>query len=118
MRDLATFPSVFVCPQAVDFRKGRKSLAVFVQETLAQNPFSDSLFLFINSKHNSIKALYWDSTGFALWEKGLEEARFPWPKAPWPSKIEVTPEQLHWLLRGLDIWKMKTHKNLEYSVVL
>lgn len=118
MRSLSSFPAIFVCPQAVDFRKGRKSLAVLVQEMLAQNPFSETLFLFVNRRHNTIKALYWDATGFALWEKGLEEACFAWPKAPWPPQIVLTPNQAQWLLDGVDIWKMKTHKKLDYSIVL
>lgn len=118
MKALNSFPNIFLYPRYVDFRKGRKSLAAFVQEILAADPLSGSLFMFINRRRDCVKILYWDRSGFALWEKGLEEAKFPWPKTPFPDCLEILAQQLEWLLDGVDIWKLKTHKELHYSLVI
>ena len=118
MKALHSFPNIYVYPQHVDFRKGRRSLAAFVQGTLETDPFSKALFLFVNRRRDCVKALYWDRSGFALWEKGLEEAKFPWPKPPFSNRLEISSQQLEWLLDGVDIWRLKTHKELNYSLVI
>jgi transposase len=46
--------------------------------------------------------LYWDKTGFALWYKRLEKARFKWP-VRCHDVFEIGEQQLHWLLEGYDI---------------
>lgn len=118
MKALTSFPSILVCPQPVDFRKGRRSLSAFVQECLGCDPFAETLFVFTNRRRDTIKALYWDRTGFALWEKGLEEDCFAWPKPPFPERVVITPEQAQWLLDGIDIWKIKPHQTRTYSRVV
>ena len=49
---------------------------------------------------------------------GLEEAKFPCPKAPYSQKFEITSAQAEWLLEGIDIWKMRPHKELKYNFVV
>ena len=57
-------------------------------------------------------------SGFALWYKRLEAARFHWPRS-WPEAvIELREEQLQWLLAGYDITRLQPHKLLHYSRVL
>lgn len=118
MRALSTFTRILLHRGIVDFRKGRRSLAALVEVELKENPFSPTLFLFMSRRRDCIRALYWDKTGFALWEKGLEEARFPWPRASErKGQVLLTDQQLEWLLSGVDIWKLRPHSELEYSRV-
>ncbi|WP_367613446.1 MULTISPECIES: IS66 family insertion sequence element accessory protein TnpB [Vibrio] len=35
-----------------------------------------ALFLFTNKQHDKIKMWYWDKTGFALWYKHHEKAKY------------------------------------------
>ena len=118
MRALSSFTRILAYKGNVDFRKRRRSLAALVQSELRDDPFSATLFLFMNRRRDCVRALYWDKTGFALWEKELEEARFPWPrKADRSGSITLTARQVEWLLEGIDIWKLSPHEELRYSRV-
>jgi len=86
----------------VDFRKSINGLALIVEQELGLDPFNTSLYLFSNRARDKVKILYWDKTGFALWYKRLEKARFKWP-VHCNDVFEISEQQLHWLLEGYDI---------------
>ena len=115
MRGLSTFPQVYLYRRFVDFRKSIDGLAAIVEVELKLKPFSGALFVFMGRRRDRVKILYWDKTGFALWYKRLEEAKFCWRRDIEAEVVTLTPEQLEWLLSGVDIWKMKTHNPLEYE---
>lgn len=118
MRAISSFTRILAYKGHVDFRKRRRSLAALVQAELGEDPFSATLFLFMNRRRDCVRALYWDRTGFALWEKELEEARFPWPRKPERvGQIVLTSRQVEWLLEGIDIWKLTPHEDLVYTRV-
>jgi len=110
-------PLVYLCRDAVDFRKGINGLAVLVEETLQLDPFSEHLFVFCNRNRNRIKILYWERNGFCLWQKRLERDRFAWPRDD-EALVTLTGKQLNWLLDGVDLWALKPHKRLAYRSVL
>lgn len=105
---------IFVKPGATDLRKQQAGLAVVVQNIMKSDPFSGSLFLFCNRRRNLLKVLYWETNGFCLWQKRLEQDTFPWPKTE-EETVEITERQLRLLLEGLDIWR--AHKKLSYTEV-
>lgn len=106
---------LFVRPGACDMRKQINGLAVLVEQELERNPLEEgSLFLFCNRERRILKALYWDATGFCLWQKRLEKHRFPWPQSA--EKVrEISAEQLSMLLAGIDFWH--AHERLSYTSV-
>lgn len=106
--------SIFVKPGVTDMRKQINGLTVLVEEEMAQSSMSGSLFLFCNRDRRLIKCIYWDETGFCLWLKRLEKARYPWPKTE-QSAREITLNQLKMLLSGIDFWN--AHKKLSYKEV-
>jgi transposase len=118
--------TIYLAQEPVDFRLGINGLSVVVEATLRFDPFSRNLFCFTNKRKNQIKVLYWQRTGFCLWQKRLEEERFRWPvhlpplasEARRPPVVELTEDQLHWLLEGLDLKHLKPHRALEYRSVL
>lgn len=65
--------------EPVDMRKSFDGLLGLVRGELREDPLSDSLFVFINSRGNYLKALYWDRTGFCLFAKRLVRGRFRFP---------------------------------------
>ncbi|MCC4854092.1 IS66 family insertion sequence element accessory protein TnpB, partial [Vibrio lentus] len=64
---------------------------------------SGALFLFTNKQRDKIKVLYWDKTGFALWYKRLEKAKYKWPSKEKNQVFTLTQFELDRLLSGFTI---------------
>jgi transposase len=110
-------PDVYLCRDVVDFRKGINGLAVLVQDELGGDPFSERLFVFCNRRRDRIKILYWEQSGFCMWQKRLERARFHWPRSSDEAVITLSAQQLNWLLDGYDVMRMQPHARLYYSSI-
>lgn len=118
MRPSNDLPAVYLCREAVDFRKGINGLAVLVEQSLALDPFSEQLFVFCNRRRDRVRILYWERNGFCLWQKRLEKARFKWPRELGGEVITLSGQQLNWLLDGYDIMRLQPHERLRYTSVL
>ena len=105
---------IYLHREVVDFRKSINGLVVIVEQEMSLSPFSGAVFVFCNRSRDKLKIVYWDQTGFCLWYKRLEKNKFHWPKRMDIEVIVWNNEQLDWLLRGLDVLKMTTHKPLDY----
>ena len=65
----------------VDFRRGIDGLARVCREVLAADPFSGTVFVFLNRRRTAIKLLAYDGQGFWLCMKRLSKGRFRyWPE--------------------------------------
>ena len=95
-----------------------RSLSVWVETHLQKDPFAEGVFVFCNRPRTSLKILYWERNGFCLWQKRLEKERFFWPRGESQAIVELTVQQLNWLLEGYDISRMQPHQKLQYSSVL
>lgn len=104
---------VYVHREAVDFRKSINGLAALVEQALGLDPFAAALYVFGNRRRNRVKILGWETNGFWLLLKRLEAERFVWPRTD-SAVIELTVEQLHWLLEGIDLEAMHAHRILRY----
>jgi transposase len=91
--------------EACDMRKGFNGLHALVTQRLGEDPRAGALFVFTNRRHNRIKILYWDATGFWVLSKRLEEGTFSWPKnlEPQITKLSLTPQALAMLTDGVDL---------------
>ena len=110
--------AVYVCREAVDFRKSIDGLAALVTQRLARDPFAAQLYVFTNRRRDKVKILYWERCGFVLWYKRLEKARFPWPRIGEGVGLALTGRELNWLLDGLDVFALAPHEALSYERVL
>lgn len=86
-----------VCP--ADFRKGIDGLAALCRQTLEEDPFNGTIFVFANRARKSIKILVYDGKGFWLCTRRFSKGRLAW----WPtpqnsSSFSVNPSQLQILL--------------------
>lgn len=118
MLSIDKFPFIYLYTEAIDFRKGINGLATVVQEQMNLDVFDPALFVFCGRHRHTLKILYWDHTGFALWYKRLERDKFVWPKKSSKSTWTVSHEQLRWLLDGYDIFKMRPHETLRYEKIV
>ena len=118
MPPLDALSSIYVYAIPVDFRKGINGLATLVESQLALDPFSEHLFVFRNRRRDKVKILYWERSGFCLWQKRLEQARFFWPEMGHKNILTLTGQQLDWLLDGYDVNQLTPHKSLCFDSVL
>ena len=108
---------IYLHRDPVDFRKAINGLAVIVSEEMELDVYSQALFVFCNRNRSQLKVLYWDNTGFALWQKRLEKDKFKWPSKDPLAIPSITYEQWDWLLRGFDFAKFRPHKQLKFTEV-
>jgi len=115
MKSLRKFTTIYLHRTAVDGRKMINGLAAIVEGEMGKSPMDGSLFVFTSRRRHTIRLLYWDKTGFALWTKKLEADRFRWPSKMEGETIALSPQQLRFLLDGYDIARMKPHATLAYA---
>ena len=69
---------ILVAVQPVDFRKGIDGLVAVCRRTLQHDPFSGTLFVFVNRSRKALRILVYDGQGFWLCHKRLSMGRFAW----------------------------------------
>ena len=109
---------VYVHRAPIDMRRGRNGLAAMVKEAMRQDPFAQgSAYVFIGRKYDALKLLTWDRNGFGLYYKVIEShERFHWPRLLEQDVIELTAEQMNWLLDGYDVWA-QPHRQIKFTHV-
>ena len=116
--------SVYLHREPIDFRKNINGLAALVELTaksveagkydLVLDPFASAVYVFGNRRRDRVKILGWSRNGFWLLQKRLESERFIWPREN-QRVMELTVQQLHWLLEGIDLAAMRGHEILRYK---
>ena len=109
---MLNFPSavkLYLCKEPTDMRRSFDSLAMMFQCVIKQDPLSGYVFVFCSKRGNSLKLLYWDGDGYAIWYKRLEKGTFNIP-------LDITEDycldhhQLAMMLEGIDFTKIKRKK--------
>lgn len=76
MLSIAGNARILLFREPVDLRKGFESLSSEVEAVYGNELTSGAYFIFLNSRRNLIKVLYWDSDGLVIWNKRLERGTF------------------------------------------
>ena len=99
---------IVLCCGYVDLRKGIEGLSLIVGSRFSLNPYEKgTLFLFCGRRSDRIKGLVWESDGYLLLYKRLEQGNFQWPRSE--SEVRaLTPQQFRWLMEGLTIAPKKS----------
>jgi transposase len=91
---------IFAYTQPTDMRKSFQGLLALVQRVFVdEDPYSGSLFVFVNRRGNCVKILVWDRTGFVLYAKRLERGRFAFPGDD--DAQELSEKALRFILDGI-----------------
>jgi transposase len=101
---------IFLCTRPTDMRQSFDALSGLVQECFHQDLLTGHLFLFVNRRHDRIKALYFDRDGLAIWYKRLEAGTFQLPSPTAGDGIELQPAQLALILSGIDLKSARQRK--------
>lgn len=96
---------VFVSKEPTDMRASYDTLFSKAKGILNQDPFSGHLFVFINSRRNCIKCLYYDGTGLVLLCKRLEKSTFSRINPMFTGEVVLTAAEFALFFEGADLEK-------------
>ena len=83
-------------------------LAVWFRNELDQDPLSGDVFIFVNRRRNRMKLLVWESSGFVLYYKQLEQGTFEIPEpVPGALSCAITWRDLVLILEGVLLSSIK-----------
>ena len=86
-----------------DMRKGFDGLSGVVREKMSSNPLDGSVYLFVNRRRDRMKMLVWESGGFMLYYKRLEQGTFELPKSNITHKLTLKWETLVLMMTGISL---------------
>jgi transposase len=102
----------FLYQPPTDMRKSFDGLCGLVSNKLGQNPTSGDLFIFVNKPRNRIKLLRWETGGFVLFYKRLEQGTFhlPKPQDANAGKLTIDYSELVMIINGISLEKTRKNK--------
>lgn len=105
MLSLPANVKVYLAPGTTDMRKSYDALEALTRTVLAQDPLSGHVFAFCGRRHDRVKLLFWDGTGFWLFSKRLARGTFAWPDPPAEGarSVELRGDELAAILSGIDL---------------
>ncbi len=111
---------VFVCTQPADMRRSFDGLCGMVENIVQQDPLSGFLFVFRNRNRDRLKILFWDTDGFVIWYKRLEEGTWQLPtdmktQSDGEVSAEISTEELSLLLGGIDLRSVERRRRYQRS---
>ena len=106
---------IFVSTTPIDMRNSINGLSAKIGDVFSESPMSQHLFIFYNKARDKVKLIFWDRNGFVLYYKRLEKGRFKLKKSIDNNTMEITEDQLNWLLAGLDFQLMHKFNEINYS---
>lgn len=96
---------VFISKEPTDMRASYDTLFAKVKGVLNQDPFAGHLFVFINSRRNCIKCLFWDGTGLVLLCKRINEGLFYKINPMHKGEVILSPAEFALFFEGADLEK-------------
>ena len=99
---LSSSHTFLLYPKVCDMRKGFNGLCGIVTNELGRTAHSGEVFVFINRKRNQMKLLHWESGGFVLYYKRLEQGTFAQLEG---DKLQINWSDLVLMIEGIQILK-------------
>jgi len=99
----------YLYSKPADMRKSFNGLSGLVRMGLQRNPLSGDVYIFINKRRNLMKLLHWQSGGFVLYYKRLEEGTFELPKSE-QKDIAISYTKLAMIVAGISVHHIQKRK--------
>ena len=94
-----------------DMRKSFDGLSGLITNEMGLNAMDGNVYLFINRKRDRMKMLVWESGGFMLYYKRLEQGTFDIPKKEGDGcKVKINWEVLVLMISGIKLEKIVRKK--------
>jgi transposase len=95
---------IWAAATPVDLRRGLIGLAEATREQLAQDPGNGALYVFTNKRHNRVKLLWHEPSGFCLLYKVLDRGFFRIPEAaPGATSVSIGAVEMAAILEGVQL---------------
>ena len=98
-------------------RKQIAGLSLIVTSEFKMNVLDHSLFIFTNASRNRIKMLYYEANGFCLFTRRLENGKFKLKMHEESGVLMITPQQLNWLIEGLEFEDMICENTVSNRII-
>lgn len=89
---------LFFCNHPMSMRKSFEGLSHEVELLFPGELLSGAFFIFLNRRKDHLKILFWDSDGFIIWFKRLEQGTFKWK---WGDEAQLDRRTFLMLLEGV-----------------
>ena len=100
---MVDFPdkTIYLYSDAVDFRKGIKSLSNMVLTAYPDTNSKESLFIFFSKDRKQVKILEIEKDDVWLYQNRLDDAKFVFPSCDKTWKIDA--KQLKFILKSVEL---------------
>jgi len=111
----------FLYHPPTDMRKGFNGLSGLVRNELDKDPLSGDVFIFINRRRNKMKLLVWESSGFVLYYKALQQGTFELPSLQYNQYGEcdgkISWRDLMLILEGVVLSSVQKRKRFSLAKI-
>jgi len=102
---------ILLAAEAVDLRNSIDGLAAIVRTGWGENVYAGHLFVFVSRRRDRVKILSWDTGGFVVYYKRLEQGRFKLPSFHDNALgAQLDSTQLAMLLDGIELGHVRRPK--------
>lgn len=99
-----------------DMRKSFDSLCGIVSSELNQNVMKGDVFIFINKLRTHLKLLVWETGGFSLFYRRLEQGTFELPAFDHDCRsMAVSADELNFILKGISLKDIKYRSRYQHK---
>ena len=110
MIGLTSHHSYYLYDDVCDMRKGFDGLSGIITQQMERSPLDGSVYLFVNRRRDRMKMLVWESGGYMLYYKRLEQGQFELPDPKKSGPITLDWETLVLMLTGISLIQNKRKK--------
>ena len=113
MIGLTSHHHYYLYTDVCDMRKGFDGLSGLVSQEMRRSPMDGSVYMFINRRKDRMKLLVWESGGYMLYYKRLEQGQFELPNQRPDQNFQIEWETLVLMLTGISLLQTGRRKRLK-----